>query len=374
MFAAIIGYVAITAHEIPRERAMVYVGLFLLGALTNAIGNLLPYVPSALYPVFMIFPAEVQGISMVLSQESVAVHESIPRPYGFSVALMAMAFYLLARQGLNRLLNVRKPALYACIAAFILSTLGGFRAFLFLLLLVFGAVFLLEGGYRSRKMPVIAVVLALVAFMAVAFVEHLPNSMQRSLSFLPIRVDPVVAANARASSEWRFEMWRELLDQVPHYAFLGKGLSITAADLDTAEALAKQGHGKTAEVAMLAGDYHSGPLSVIIPFGIWGLIGWFWFCIAAGRALYLNYRYSDPELKTVNTLLFAYFLAKLLMFHFVFGGFYFDLAFFAGTVAFSVSLNQGIRRPAVKPATQAEVHGPLARPRLLPSFSNLRRF
>ena len=96
---------------------------------------------------------------------------------------------------------------------------------------------------------------------------------------------------------------------------------------------------------MVAGDYHSGPLSVMIPFGIFGAITFVWFLIAAGRALHLNFRYSEPELHKVNALLLSLFLARVVLFFFIFGGLYSDLAHFAGLVGFSVALNGGIRKP-----------------------------
>ena len=52
IYLAIMGYFAITAHRIPPARANLFVGLFLLGAVTNAVGNALPYVPEFLYPIF----------------------------------------------------------------------------------------------------------------------------------------------------------------------------------------------------------------------------------------------------------------------------------------------------------------------------------
>jgi len=98
--------------------------------------------------------------------------------------------------------------------------------------------------------------------------------------------------------------------------------------------------------AAFAGDYHSGPLSVIIPFGIFGAAGFVWFLIAGGRVLYLNHRYGDPSLKLINACLFAYFLCRVISFFFIFGALYYDLYFFTGTVGLSLSLNGGVSRSA----------------------------
>ncbi|HEY4415713.1 MAG TPA: hypothetical protein VGO57_08480, partial [Verrucomicrobiae bacterium] len=60
--------------------------------------------------------------------------------------------------------------------------------------------------------------------------------------------------------------------------------------------------------------------------------------------------YGDPEQKKTNTFLLSYFLAKVVLFFFVFGGFYTDLASFVGLVGFSISLNGGIAKPVLAPA------------------------
>ena len=104
------------------------------------------------------------------------------------------------------------------------------------------------------------------------------------------------------------------------------------------------------DIAILAGDYHSGPLSIIIPFGIWGVIGFLWFLVASVRALYFNYRNGDESLKKINTFLLAYFIARVLNYFFIFGGFYGDLAIFCGIIGLSLSLNGGLRQPARVPA------------------------
>ena len=90
---------------------------------------------------------------------------------------------------------------------------------------------------------------------------------------------------------------------------------------------------------MVAGDYHNGPLSIVIPFGIWGLIGFGWFLVAASRFLYHNYRFGDPALQRINTLLLAVFLAKIVFFFLIFGALYSDLYAFTGLAGLSASLN-----------------------------------
>jgi len=92
--------------------------------------------------------------------------------------------------------------------------------------------------------------------------------------------------------------------------------------------------------------YHSGPLSTIIPFGIWGVIGLVWLWVAGGRALLANHRYGDPSLRAVNCFLLSLFLARIVLYLIVYGGFYGDMLHFAGILALSIALNGGVQKPA----------------------------
>jgi hypothetical protein len=232
--------------------------------------------------------------------------------------------------------------------ALTLSFFGGFRSMMFLLLATFLIVFYLEGLLRTRVAVWTALAFILGGIIMTPFTDKLPLSVQRTISSLPVRVDPVVAADAQASTDWRVEMWRVLWPEVPRYLVLGKGYAINAEELELSKSLS-QGGGSTAEVSMLAGDYHSGPLSVIIPMGVAGVVAFLWFLGAAIHALHRNYLYGDPELKKINTFLFAYFLVRTLLFFGIYGSFYYDLAAFTGLLGFSVSLNGGVRSPVVEP-------------------------
>jgi hypothetical protein len=104
----------------------------------------------------------------------------------------------------------------------------------------------------------------------------------------------------------------------------------------------------------LVGDFHNGPLSVLVPFGLWGAIAWLWFLAAALRVLYFNYKYGDPALRHLNTFFFAVFLMRTLFFFVVFGGIESDMLIFAGLLGLSVSLNGGVARPQPAEAPSPE--------------------
>jgi hypothetical protein len=50
----------------------------------------------------------------------------------------------------------------------------------------------------------------------------------------------------------------------------------------------------------------------------------------------------------------AYFITRVIIFFFVFGSLYSDMAFFAGLVGLSVSLNGGVATVAAAPAKTAQ--------------------
>jgi len=178
--------------------------------------------------------------------------------------------------------------------------------------------------------------------------SHLPITMQRALSFLPLDVDPIAREGARTSTEWRLNMWKHLVPQIPQYLLLGKGYAIDANELNMLSSGMTHDSSGT-EGAELAGDYHNGPLSVVIPFGIYGLVGFIWLIVAGFRVLYRNYKFGDPLYKKANTFLYAYFIARMLAFTFLFGSLYSELAIFTGLIGLSISLNNGVAQAAMVP-------------------------
>jgi O-antigen ligase len=178
----------------------------------------------------------------------------------------------------------------------------------------------------------------------IPLVQTLPLSIQRSLSVLPLPVNPAARADAKGSTEWRIKMWQALAPEIPQYFWLGKGFAASATDYYLAQESVRRGLSRDYETMILSGDYHNGPLSVIIPFGIWGALAFLAFIISALRVLYLNHRNGDPALARVNTFLFSYFIAKLIFFLTIFGALHIDIATFAGIVGLSISINGGASR------------------------------
>ena len=363
IIAAIVGYFAITSRRIPPKRAVLYVTLFFLGSATMAIGDLPMVLPREFNFVYLIFPLLESGSDAIQATSVVgATSDFARRVTGLGFLSGGLFCAMMARYGLRGIfLELTKPwrALLLVIVIGI-GMLGGFRSTVVIMLMIFAVLFYMERLHQTRMLLVLLVVMVLGGTLMVTFANRLPFMMQRSIAFLPVNIDPLARFSAASSSEWRLQMWRDLLPQIPQYLFLGKGYSFSAGELFMTEF-----RGAGTEGAVLAGDYHNGPLSVIIPFGIFGSLAFAWFLWAGCRVTYQNFLFGDPAFHRINTFLFVFFLVKIAFFLTVFGGLVVDLTMFVGLVGLSISLNGGVAKRAVAP--QAEPQAAFTRFKLHPA-------
>jgi hypothetical protein len=344
IWAAILGFFAISSREIPREKAMLYVALFFLGGVTMAIGNLFGVLGQSLSWLFLIFPAET-----LVDTES--GDGFMMRSWALPFMSIAVYSAMMSKYGLRGCFDFRHPWRVLVLTFFMLvGMMGGFRTMLVILALTTALLFYMEGLMRSRFLPAVILCMVLGISLIAVFANQLPLSIQRTLAVLPLDIDPVVRLNAEASSEWRIQMWRDLLPEIPEHLILGKGYGFTASDINVVYAKI-QSLSRTAG-AELVGDYHNGPLSVILPLGLPGTLVFLWFVYASMRAMYLNYKYGAPELKQINRFLLAFYSARMIFFFAVFGSLYSDLAMFTGILGLSVSLNGGIARRVAEPVLE----------------------
>jgi len=363
LLGAILGYFALTARRIPLQQAGLYVALFFLGGCANVIGDLVSVVPSVFYPIFLFFPPN----SYAFGETNIGAI----RLGGVTLMGMAGFSFMLARYGIRGIFLAGKPwRLFVLALFFVAVFFGGFRSFVFFCVVLFLIQFFLERLHRTHLLPIFALVGILLALVCIPLADKLPYTFQRALAFLPLNIDPMIKLDAEASTDWRFRIFQAVLPEVPSHLLLGKGYSISQSDF---QSMNSAFHPISEEDwnAAVVGDYHNGFLSVVMPFGIWGLIGFVWFSIAGIRALYDNFRYGDPALRIVNAMLFALFLTHALIFWSpIFGSLYSDMLTFAGVLGLSVSLNGGIRRPAATPVQKKTDPRQLApmRPRLQPFF------
>ncbi len=368
LLGAILAYFALTWNTIARKQAYSYGSAFFLGGATSAIGNLLPFINPAFYIIFLIFPAEQSGFEAIGVLQQAAVN----RLGGLTFASTAIFCTLLARYGIGGVFDISSPLKFLpcqfkggfevnkpwrLILFFFtlgLSLVGGFRSALIVFALIFCVQFYYEKLFQTRLFPAFIFAGIVLAAAILPMADKLPLAMQRAISFLPVEIDPVAQSSADASTEWRVTMWKLVLPQVPQYLFLGKGYALNSHEMEILADQIARGQGDTMDMAWMAGDYHNGPLSVIMPLGIWGVIGFIWFLVAAIRALSQNYRFGDPALLNLNRFLLVFFIARTVHFFFFFGSLYSDLVLFTGIIGLSVSLNGGVLERKYKPAEIAE--------------------
>jgi O-antigen ligase len=346
LLLAIIGYFAISWHRVPLEKAMTYAGMFFLSGLTAWVSHLIYLAGPAFYFLYTVFPATYaagQAIADIYGTE-------MARLTGLTFGATAAFMYIVMRFGVRGILTLSRPwPLLAILVIVFFSSLGGFRSVFLTFGLVLTAQFFLEGLHRTKLMAVVLAGAIVGLPLLCAAVPYLPGSMQRSLSFLPAEISPTIRADADASLDWRWEMWRVVWGEVPKYLWVGKGYGLDPTELYLLFESARRGFTRGYETSLLAGDYHNGPLSVLVPMGIWGLLAFVAFLIAATRLLWRNHRYGPPVLQRINTFLLAYFLARLVVYAFFYGDFSSDFAAFAGLAGLSVCLNGGMAR-APEPA------------------------
>lgn len=335
IFAAIAGYFALTSRQIPASRAALFAALFFLPGLTALISNLAYALGPSFYFLFYLFPA---GGALEQIMADYSNQETILRIGGLSAAVTAVYCYLLSRYSFRGILTFSNPIrLFVFIGILIGCLATGFRSALILLGLVLAVLFYLEGLHRTRWLPVVVGVGIAAALIVLPYAYKLPLTVQRTLSFLPANVDTFASETAQASTDWRVQIWKEVIPDIPRYLWLGKGFSIDPELLD-----ANPNPLDPYAAAKAAGDYHNGPLSVLLPLGIFGVIGFVWFLIASIRILNRYRLFGDGDLRSINTFLLALFIAKTLSFFLIFGGFYGQLFEFTGIVGLAVSLNGAV--------------------------------
>jgi hypothetical protein len=348
ILGAIAGYFAFTAEAIPIAKSGKMAGWFLVSGTSYALSNL-AYTLGPIFYFFYYFVPSDLAMGQAASDYGFA---SIDRITSLQPASTAALCFLLARYGARGLFDLVHPwrFVFLCLSV-AAGFFAGFRSAVAMLFMIFAFQFYFEGLLQTRFLPIV-VGLAICGIAPVLFFANsMPTSVQRAISFLPVNVDSEILEDAKGSTEWRFEMWAIVVKDIPKYLIIGKGYSIDPAELALVSMAGQTGAYTTPfEGQLIAGDYHSGPLSVIVPFGIFGVIGFLWVLIAGYRVLSWNLRYGDARLRRINITLLAYYLANCISFFVLFGAFNTHFYVFLGTCGMSVSLNGGVkRRAALKP-------------------------
>ncbi len=351
---AILGYFALSMRAIPPEKAMLYSVAFFVGSITTAFSTLAYVIGPGAWILYSIFPTDY-AMQLAAKDFGMTSVDAISRFSGFGPAGIGLVPILLIRYGVRGLLDWHRPWRMGLLMLLVgMSLLGGFRSTLVYVCLLIAVQFFIEGLHRTRWLA-IALGFSLVTFLGACVVApKLPMSVQRSLSVIPmIPVSDHARSDAELSSDWRKAIWKRVMPEIERHFWMGKGVTASARNYYLENQAYRSGIADEYDMTILAGDYHNGPLTLIIPFGIWGVLAFAAFLIAGFRVLWRNCHAGSGMLPNINRTLLAVFLAKVIFFFFVFGSFATEFYTFAGLIALSVSLNGGIRRESTGQQLQA---------------------
>ncbi|HEY5041635.1 MAG TPA: O-antigen ligase family protein [Verrucomicrobiae bacterium] len=368
LFIGVATYFVLTSRPIPKAQRGLYIALLFLAGFPAFISDLFPVLAYPLDYINLLFPPS--------STASLEITMGTTRLGAFSTTALVVAYYMLAKFGLRGIFlggRLWRPVLFAILL--VLTMLGGFRLVFIGVVMVLTMLFFLEGLHRTRLLLVFVMGGLVCAGLLVPLSDKLPYTFQRAMSFLPLKWDASAKADAEGSLDWRLRMWHDLWPQVPQHLLLGKGYALSEMELQQNTGYGTFAGGDAAQMnasqdsLAITGDYHNGPLSVLLPFGMWGAIGFLWFTLAGLRIVYRNYKYGDPELKPANALILALNLQHFIAFFFLFGAFSDDMFSFAKFFGFSVALNWGMCGPKPQTAAAPRVKPlkPFPRPQPLPA-------
>ena len=347
----IAAYFALTSRVIPKEQRPLYIALWVLAGASQGIGEVAAVLGGPFHALNLLFPSGLNEAGASVGKTRLG---SLGTVFGGLITYMLVRFGL---RGIFLSTHLWRPAAFLLMFPFTL--VGGFRGFLIGSLAIYTLMFFLEGLHRTKLLPM--AVLAGLLFTPVLgfFSDQLPLTFQRSMSFLPLKWDESVLVDTENSTGWRLALWAALWPQVSEHLLLGKGYSMSAEDFQMIQGGAFAGQIRTQDPAQqalaLSGDYHSGPLSTLIPFGIWGAIGILWLFAAGLFVAYRNYRYGDPDLQTFNTFGLACSIWSVVSFFIIFGAYPNAVADSARGLGFTMALNWGVSRPPPRPVSNPRI-------------------
>ena len=158
---------------------------------------------------------------------------------------------------------------------------SGYRNTIALVGLTYFVALAYRGGWPSLILSFVMGTFAIVSLSIVNLIAPLPPNVQRALTPFPGTWEQRYKDDAKNSSEWRYDMWREALltDNWIENKWFGDGLGISRLELEKGKELDSRkvdrgisGITVHQENAMAAGDYHSGPVQTIRIVGYVGLI------------------------------------------------------------------------------------------------------
>jgi hypothetical protein len=239
---------------------------------------------SLLHIVVYVFPAVTpvlyymySGLDLDVYYRSVTSLESLMRFKGLTHFGLALVLVLCSYHTPYTLFNPLRLRLYGLLLGLGCILASGYRSHL-----LWALAALALAAWLHKRWREFVVAASLAGLLVAALVAgqgrlyELPLPAQRTLSFLPARWSPLVAADAQGSTEGRISWWQDIIRYglIENWWF-GDGFGAKARDLQAAVF-----RGSQEEFIFLTGAYHNGPLTTIRYVGIVGLVLFYALMIA----------------------------------------------------------------------------------------------
>ncbi len=198
------------------------------------------------------------------------------RRLAHTLALAVSSF----RNPLTAIFSVRWAPLVLLSLA--LAAASGFRNVVGAIGLTYLVGIFYRGGIVALIASSLAAGIAVALLALVNLATPLPPNIQRSLSFLPGTWEERYILDSKSSTDWRVEMWKEVLftERWIENKVFGDGLGFSARELalqgqlretKRTTGLGMSGFDVAREYVLINGDYHSGPVSAVRTIGYVGL-------------------------------------------------------------------------------------------------------
>lgn len=235
--------------------------------------------------------------------------------------------YLFVRHPLSALLSpTRFWRVLLVIGGFACVLLSGFRnALLGSLAYFIISGYLHRGRFEIIRIGLLGGLVLLIVAVGNGSVFSLPRSAQRTLSWLPGNWDAFAVQEAKASTKWRTDMWKEMLttDRYIENKALGDGFGFTRRQLQLMDYFARTGDTAAGqENFMISGNVHSGPVSSIRYGGYVGLLILLSALVLQAREAWrLIHRSWPTPFRTLTLFICIPIVVDPLFFTFVFGAY-----------------------------------------------------
>ena len=234
------------------------------------------------------------------------------------------------------------PPIIFLFLAFILRAMTGHRLAL-ISSIIFCWIYGMNYFFQRKKLGRYISVSVLIALSSATIIyliaPKLPDAAQRAISFLPgVNINLHVQLDADHSSQWRLNLWQDAIQEIPEYWLIGKGFTFPSYAVQSHSGVIDLA--EMHEWAVVTSTYHNGPLSLLIGFGISGLL--------IGSALFITPHiyhakmqqssWRDPFLQRVHLVILIQSIVSMIIFFSVYGDAPSDLA----TLFFRIALLEGL--------------------------------